>query len=320
MTFETNMARFKVIPILLAMIALLGVVGCTSDTKTVPPPQLPSSNDTAAIAERITEPDGQAFLREITSESWDDDGRRAGELFAWIRRDAQSTDPDTATRAGHTAHAIASFLADRSGSVRDTPANPVLWQSFARSLVPYLGAMVGDGQGVAGFAALDGFDTQMRQTAAVFAAMHKDAEGNRIFTDAASQRAHTFEVAFAQAAAADPRLIHSNDALEDLARAARLRSLVAAGAHLADPESPRPTPARAQTEVMYQVVALSARPDDPHINPEFFRDGRLLSPAEIPENDWSIYDSQLTVYLAPFQHISNAIRQFGIRYAVIADQ
>ncbi|RAV15076.1 hypothetical protein DQP55_06820 [Mycolicibacterium sp. GF69] len=71
---------------------------------------------------------------------------------------------------------------------------------------------------------------------------------------------------------------------------------------------------------MYQVAALSARPDDSHIDPEFFRDGRLLSPAEIPENDWSIYDSQLTVYLAPFQHISNAIRQFGFRYAVIADQ
>jgi hypothetical protein len=301
--------------IALAIAAILAlVVGCTSRDE----PELPSSTDTFAIADRVTQPDGQAFLSEITSASWDDDGRRAAELFTWVPRDAQSPDRVAATRAGETAHAIASFLADERDKLAEVPANPALWQAFARSLVPYLGAMVGDGTGVVGFEPLDGPDSQMRRTTSLFAAMAKHSEADRILTEAASARAHRYEAAFAKAAVAEPLLADRGVAQRDLRYAARLRSVVATGAHLAYPESEKFTPARAQTEVAYQVVSLTARPGDIHIEDRFFSGGRLLSPSEIAEEDWSIYDSQMTVYLATSPRINEAIRQFGDTYWDIA--
>lgn len=101
--------------------------------------------------------------------------------------------------------------------------------------------------------------------------------------------------------------------------AARLRSLVDTGAHLADPEREAPAPAHAQTEIAYQVVSLTAKPGDSHIDGRFFRGTRLLSPSEIPESEWSLYDSQMTVYLAPWPRILDAIRRFGDTYDVIAN-
>lgn len=290
------------------------IAGCDSQTK----PELPSSTDVAAISDLVTGPDGQKFLRDITTAPWDDDGRRAAEVFAWIPRDGQSTDHATATRAGEAAHAIASFVTDNRDTIASAPANPALWQAFARSLIPYLGAMVGDDNGVAGFTPLDGLDSQMRRTAAMFAAMAKDNEANRFFTDAAAARAHTYEAAFAKAAVAEPQLADAGSVQKNLLQAARLRSLVAKGAYIADPKSEKPTATLAQTELAYQVASLTARPDDPHIGERFFKGERLLSPSQIDEADWSIYDAQLTVYLTPWPTILEAINQFGRAYDTIA--
>lgn len=297
-----------------AMTVLLTLVGCTSDTE----PTLPSSRDTAAIVEQVTGPDGPAFLEDITATSWQDGGRDAGDLFRWIPRDATSTDRASAMRAGRTARAIAVFIADRCKKLAGDPANPTLWQAFADALAPYTGALVGDPTGVAGFEPVDGPGSQMRHTASLFAAMAKDAEANRIFTEAASQRAHTYEAAFGEAAVAEPLLADRGPAQNDLLRAARLRSLVATGTRLANPESERFTPARAQTEIAYQVASLTARPSDPHIEGRFFKDGRLLPPSDIGDSDWSIYDVQLTVYLTPWPRVIEAIREFGRAYDVIA--
>lgn len=312
-TAELRSRIRAVIGISLLVVGL--VLGCDSRSE----PELPSSTDISAVAERVTGPDGQAFLREITNQAWRDDGQRAGELFAWIPRDATSDDRDTATRAGHTAQAIASFLADDSETVTNTPANPALWQAFSESLVPYLGAMVGDERDVVGFAPLDGLNSGMPRSAAMFGTVTKKSDGDPLFIDAASKRAHGYETSFAKAAMANPLLADRGEALETLLRAARLRALIAAGAHVADPESPRRNlPLSAQTDVMYRVASLTAQPDDPHIDPKFFRDGRLLSPSEIDDDNWSIYDAQLTVYLTPWPRIRDAVDQFGGTYASIA--
>jgi hypothetical protein len=312
---EPAVSPVKAPGVLLIITALFAlVVGCTSDAK----PELPSSTDTAAITDRVTGPDGHTFLRDITTASWDDDGRHAADLFTWIPRDAKSTDRAAADRAGKTAHAIASFLADEREKIAGAPANPALWQAFAQSLVPYVGAMVGDESGVVGFEPLDGTGSQMRHTTSMFAAMAKHTEADRILTEAASARAHTYEAAWAKAALAEPFLADRGAAQRDLLLAARLRSVVATAINLADPQSTRFTPARAQTEVAYQVVSLTAHPDDPHIDEKFFRGGRLLSPSEIEEEDWSIYDTQLTVYLATSGRINDAIYRFGDAYSVIA--
>ena len=291
----------------------LGLVGCNSHAE----PALPSNTDPATVSARVNRADGPKFLRDITSAAWPDDGQRAADLFAWIPRDAHSTDRAAATRAGQTAHAIGAFIADNRDVPANPSANPALWQAFAHSLAPYVGAMVGDGTGVEGFAPLDSPGSQMRRSAALFATMTNDNDANQVLINAASERAHAYEVAFAKAAVAEPMLADRGASQTDLLRAAALRSLVATGAQLAK-TGPTATPAHAQTELMYQVAVLTARPDDPHINDEFFSGGRLLPPNRITEADWSIYDTQLTVYLTPWPRINDAIRQFGDAYDVIA--
>jgi hypothetical protein len=295
--------------------AILGfVLSCTSDH----PPELPSNTDTAAIAERVNGSDGQAFLRSISTAAWKDDGRQAAELFAWVPRDATSSDPASATRAGQSAHAIASFLSDNRETVKTAPANSALWQAFSHSLVPYLGAMVGDPRGTRAFEPLDAIDSPLKRTVSLFATMTKDAGANRGFTDAADALAHEYEAAFAKVGVADPANPASDDALRKLLRAAYLRALVDAGRYLADPDSPRPTPTHAQLELTYQIVSLTARPDDPHINPEFFREGHLLAPTEIAQSDLSIYNSQLSTYLVTYPKLRELVREFGRRYDLVA--
>lgn len=153
----------------------------------------------------------------------------------------------------------------------------------------------------------------------MFATMAGKAEADLIFIGADSERAHGYETAFAKAAVTEPLLADRGPAQNDLLRAARLRSLVVTGTRLANPESERFTPAHAQTELAYQVASLTARPGDPHIGDRFFKGGHLLSPREIADTDWSIYDAQLTVYLASWPRIKEAIHQFGRAYDVIAN-
>jgi hypothetical protein len=223
-----------------------------------------------------------------------------------------STDRNTALQAGKTAHAIASFLADERRTVVDSPSNPALWKAYADSLIPYLGATVGDNTGVAGFAPLDGLDSSMPRTSSLFASMTKDDDANRRFAGSATTRADGYEEAFATEVVADPPTARSPRPQSNLSAAARLHALVASGAHQAHPETSRPTALRAQTRLAYTVARLKARAGDPTIDPKFFDDsGRLIPPDHIDDSDWSIYDSQLSVFLAPWPPITDAIRQFG---------
>ncbi len=161
----------------------------------------------------------------------------------------------------------------------------------------------------------------MRRTASLFATMTKDSTADRAWADAANAKAQTYEEAFAKAAVTEPPLqADTGDAQQALLQAARLRSLVATGDRLVNPDAPpRPVPTYAETVVMYRVASLTARDDDPHINDEFFRNGSLLPPNEIPEEDLSIYRAQLRVYLVPWPQINAAIDQFASTYSLIAD-
>ncbi|GAT05108.1 uncharacterized protein RMCFA_5219 [Mycolicibacterium fortuitum subsp. acetamidolyticum] len=89
------------------------------------------TTDPTTISERVNRACGPEFLRDVTSAAWPDDGRRAANLFAWIPRDAHSTDRTAATRAGQTAHTIDSFLAYHSVEPANTSDNPAVWQAFA---------------------------------------------------------------------------------------------------------------------------------------------------------------------------------------------
>jgi hypothetical protein len=315
---EPTFAQIKALLVGAVAATLLAlVVGCTTSAE----PKFPQDTSPAAIADLVRGPDGQAFLREITTYSWEDGGRRAGDLFAWIPRDAKSIHQADATRAGETAHVIASFLADERTMIAGAPPNPALLQAFSASLTPYLGAAVGDDSGTSGFLPLDGLGSPMRRTTAMFAAMTHGVDADRQFTGAAGDRAATYERSFAKSAAADPVSADAPEPKRDLLQAARLRSLVATAAYVADPKATKPTVSHAQTQVAYEVAALTIRVGDPTVDPRYFdAGGRLLSPDAIPDQDWSLYDSQLTAYLAPFPPIDRAIRQFGGMYQTIAQQ
>jgi hypothetical protein len=318
MSKAPTFARFKILLVGLVTAALLAlVVGCTTSAE----PKLPPSADPGAVADLVRGPDGQAFLREITSYSWEDGGRRPGDLFAWIPRDAKSANRSDATRAGETAHAIASFLADERAVIAGAPPNPALLQAFSASLTPYLGAAVGDESATSGFTPLEEVDSPMRRTTALFAAMTHGEDADREFTDAAAERAGAYEGAFARAAAADPTSADAPEPKRNLLQGARLRSLVATGVHVADPNAAKPTAFHAQTRVAYEVASLTVRVGDPTVDPRYFdAGGRLLPPDQIPDGDWSLYDSQLTAYLAAFPPIDDAIREFGQTYQTIATQ
>jgi hypothetical protein len=315
---EPTFTQIKALVVGAVTATLLGlVVGCTTAAE----PKFPQDASPAAIADLVRGPDGHAFLREITTYSWADGGHRAGELFTWIPRDATSIHQADATRAGETAHVIASFLADDHTMIAGAPPNPALLQSFSASLTPYLGAAVGDDSGTAGFLPLDGLGSPMRRTTAMFAAMAHGLDADREFTGAAGDRAATYERSFAKAAAADPVSADAPEPKRALLQAARLRSLVATGAYAADPKATKPTASHAQTQVAYEVASLVIRAGDPTVDPRYFdAGGRLLSPDAIPDQDWSLYDSQLTAYLAPFPPIDRAIRQFGGVYQTITRQ
>lgn len=140
------------------------------------------------------------------------------------------------------------------------------------------------------------------------------------FLETASQRASAYERRFAAEAVDDPSGALVNGIPSNaLLQAARLRGLIARATHAADSSSPEPSSARAQTQVSYDVATLTARPGDQTIDPAFFGpDGRLLSPDRISNADWSVYDTQLSVYLAKVPNVNDAIRGFGGTYQRIA--
>jgi hypothetical protein len=71
--------------------------------------------------------------------------------------------------------------------------------------------------------------------------------------------------------------------------------------------------------VAYEVAVITAPAGNPTIDPKFFDTaGRLLPPNEISDDDWSMYDAELSVYLAPFGPINDQIRQFGRTFQRIA--
>lgn len=288
------------------------LTGCSNSPTA---PELPSETDPGAVSETITGPGGAALLNDMTMYPWDDGGRKAGDLFSWIPDDAQSPDRIVAGRAGHTAFAVATFLADKRESLAEAPPNSSLWQSYASSLAPYVGALVGDADGAQGFEPLDALDSTespMTRTVSLFRAVAKDSEANKTLIDAAAKRASAYEEAFANAVAEDSRLAGANDPQEWLTWAARLRGVVAKSQSADTPDSERPTSAHAQTQVAFEVAVLTARSGDPAIDPKFFGpDGRLIAPDELEENTWSVYDSQLTVYLSVFPPINDAIRSYG---------
>lgn len=286
-----------------ALAALL-FAGCTPDT-----PALPVDTSPAAIDDKLTGSDGPAFLTELSSHSWPDRGAHAAQLFDWIAADAGSADPDTAARAGRSAHAIAVHLADNNAGLKDLDtANPKLLQGFGAALIPFQGAMVGDPSGTSGFTPLDDLRSNLPQTARVFTVIAGDETAGREFSAAARQRALDYQKAWA-----------ANPTTDDLQRAARLLGLVAAAARAAGHESTDLTYDHVVASARWIILAQTVHRSEPHIDPRYFNpDGTLMDPEGVPDALWSLYNAELNLALADDQPAWEAVQQFGRTFQAIA--
>lgn len=291
-----------------ALAALL-FTGCTPDT-----PVLPGDTSPAGVGEKLTGSDGPAFLTELSNHSWPDRGAQAAQLFDWIAADAGSANPDTAARAGRSAHAIAVHLADNNAGLKDLgTANPKLLQGFGAALIPFQGAMVGDASGTSGFTPLDDLRSNLPQTARVFAVIAGDETAGREFSAAARQRALDYQKAWA----ADPTT-------DDLQRAARLLGLVAAAARAAGHESTDLTYDHVVASARWIILAQTVHGSEPHIDPRYFNpDGSLMSPDQVAKQlgagNWSLYNAALSNALAGNQPAWEAVQQFGRTFRAIAN-
>jgi len=61
------------------------------------------------------------------------------------------------------------------------------------------------------------------------------------------------------------------------------------------------------------------RGTDPHFSAEYFTPkGALKTPDEVGNAGWSLYDEQLSNYLAKYPAITEAINKFGRTYGSVA--
>lgn len=302
--------------VVLASIVALIVLGACS---TATPPQLPQSSDKVAIAEEVRKP-GSAFLNSVVGYPWEDAGRDAGQRFDWIPSDATSPNMQDATRAGETAQALAGFLADEQSEIGELPPNEALYEAFSGSLIPYIGALVGDTEGVVGFRQLDDVGTSMPRTTALYATMSARKAATMAFDAGSAERAQSYIEKFVDAASKNPASATSTGPIDNLLRAARLKGLTAAGARLAFPDAPDPPLLGERTEVAYALARVMLQPNDPSIDPAYFDTaGRLLSPDALPDGEWSAYDAQLRQSLAVHPAIADALNLFEVTYLRIAN-
>ncbi|PXX13370.1 EspA/EspE family type VII secretion system effector [Mycolicibacterium moriokaense] len=66
------------------------------------------------------------------------------------------------------------------------------------------------------------------------------------------------------------------------------------------------------TNAQYEIASrLGIHSGDPHFDARFFNDdGTLQSPAQVGEDNWSLYNEQLGNYLASYSHIDSALGRF----------
>ncbi|WP_131807544.1 hypothetical protein [Mycolicibacterium wolinskyi] len=296
--------------------AIVAAICCACSTKA---PDLPSDIGPAAIADLIAGPEGTRFLEDITAFEWSDEGRQAGDLVAWVARDARSTDPKSAERAGRTAYVIAQFLADGDTAVKSAgERNPALLASYADALVPYQGTMIGDPSGTSGFTPLDDLSGNLPRTSALFSVFQRTAAGNNIFIDEAKRRAISYEQEFAKFAAANPTDIAADEQPQPLLWAARLLGLLSRGNQLAHSDQDDIAPG-VTTQLRYEITSRMVRGSNPRISPQFFApDGSLIPPDDLHGGPLNLYSAQLTGYLSTYPQIEDAIRMFGQEFAAIA--
>ena len=292
------MTRAKVAASAALLVLAVILVACGSS------PTLPA--DDVATYQMLTHGNGQGFLREISTQEWDDRGKQAAARFSWIARDAQSTNEDAAQRAGEAAHAIAKFLGDNRDDLMRVSTgwfglqhrslgqlNPELVRGYASALIPFQGALIGNVKPVRGFELTgDGLDQSSARS--VFAVIDTDTQAGTEFKDAAYQRVHSYLRAYAEAVVG-----RNPDGLTALRNAADLAGVVEGGQRESGNTAVQTATAQHWINLAgYEVAAaMGVRPDGPDIPDKFFQpDGRLKSPEQVSKNDLSGFATALEIF------------------------
>ncbi|MCG5432371.1 hypothetical protein LV457_08695 [Mycobacterium sp. MYCO198283] len=301
------MSPMRVLPrrLLATMLIAPVLAACAAST----PPDLPGATDPTAVQRLLTSPDSASFLSGISTYAWPDDGARAGESFTWITRDAASGDDETATRAGESAHALATYAAEHTdeltsvrygflGLLRSSvgAVNPALVQAWAAALTPYQLAMVGDTQPAPGFTALDPSDSYAALRR-VFGIVFTDKQAGDDFARSAYDQAMALVEVAAREGCANPATAQAQR--PRLWQAGALAGAVEGGAgqpDVADVE--RLNFAQADNRLVF-TIATACVPLDPNPRPEvrrYITDGQLLPPDQIEPSKQAEYYTWLKGY------------------------
>ncbi|MCG5432372.1 hypothetical protein LV457_08700 [Mycobacterium sp. MYCO198283] len=303
------MSPTRVLPrrLLATMLIAPVLAACAAST----PPDLPGATDPTAVQQLLTSPDSASFLTGISTYAWPDDGARAGQAFAWIARDAASGDDETATRAGESAHALATYVAghvDELTSVRYGflgllrssvgAVNPALVRAWATALTPFQLAMVGDASPAPGFTALDPSDSYaaLRQ---VFGIVFTDKQAGDDFARSAYDQAMALVEVAAREGCANPATAQAQR--PRLWQAGALVGAVEGGATEPDAADVERLNFTQADNRLVLTIATACLPSDPDPIPEVRRyvvGSRLLLPDQIDPNKRVEYFTWLKGYAA----------------------
>jgi hypothetical protein len=307
-------------------LALLFSAACASSD-----PTLPAPDDPIAVHDALLGPQGQDFLSNITTHDWPDDGARAGEIFAWIARDAASSDPATSTRAGEAAHALASFLSGHSSQLLDISTgwfgldhttagnlNPKLVQAYSAALVPFQGALACYSGDVRGFESL-GKDCSSALVSArsALVVLNTDRQAATAFADAAYKQLDTYFSRFASGVVDPSRRFD-----EGPVTAGRLLGLLQAASSQSGIKVRPPLEEASQANFLLAKALLSSDPNS-GIPAEYFSGGTLMSPTEISgklgADAVAGYDDSLRTYLTNRNNVESFIsHDFYDTYRAVA--
>lgn len=305
--FFTRHIRRCAVAILVVVCVVVAVSGCGTRAPSIP------SNQTA-IYNTLIGSGAQKFLDEISAYNWDDEGAKVANALSWIYRDAQSSDPEVAARAGSAAHSIAMYLSTNHQKLMyDLPSgmlglskeslsarNPELLRGFAAALEPYQGAMIGKSDGTRGFDSLISADNYAAARN-IFAVISTNTEIGNTFAVAAYQKSDDYS-----------RQANQNAAGSDLRFAAALAGAVYGGAQEAANDAVKTRNAQQAIDYAAYNLAASRNPEPGDFDKSFFTaDGKLKSIDQVTGEDMKIhYSEQLQIYIGHIKELGMAMNRF----------
>jgi hydrolase family protein len=199
-----------------------------------------AGRDHLRVTDLVTGSGHDQFLSDVTRNRWDDGGKAIGSLFSWTEN---ASGPE-AEIAGRTANSYATYLGQHAGDLLKIPdgfghvtlgqANPVLVQSFAHGLAPYIPNIAGEHNDLSRFFGVpDSAGNQENDSwpvaKGIFSVLSTDKSASDWFNGAADRDMIQAQSRFAQAVGNHvPDLINHD---EDLKYAARLKGLVDVGTY-----------------------------------------------------------------------------------------